>query len=128
MKPQFADTLAWQQAEFLMQPAYLRIVDHIRKKLEESVWKATYEEVQIPYPGYHLCLQHKDQQFLFDLWDLCFQVCFSNYSASHSDLETKQVEIDTSLIDYESEDVDWQRLDEKARQIVWQVFDSLPAI
>ncbi len=128
MKPLFTDILAWQQAELLMQPAYIRILDQIRKQLEQSSWKATYEEVQMPFPGYLLCLQHQDEQLCFDLWDLCFQVCFRNYSFSHAQEESRIVEIDTSLIDDENSDVDWHRLDAKAHQIVEQVFASLPPI
>lgn len=134
MKPQFTNTLAWQQAELLMQPAYIRIIDQIRKQLEESSWKGTYQEVQTPYPGYHLYLQKKDASASIDLWDLCFQVCFRNYNLSLAKLlqsqesATWEVEIDTSLIDYETNDVDWQRLDAKARQIVEQVFANLPAV
>lgn len=126
MKPQFQDTLAWQQAELLMQPAYIRILDHIRKQLEESSWKGTYQEVQTPFPGYNLCLEHKEQQLCVDLWDLCFRVCFRNYNGSHAELERQAVEIDTSLIEDETKDVDWQRLDTKARHVVEQVFTNLP--
>jgi len=126
MKPQFTDTLAWQQAELLMQPAYIRILDHIRKQLELSSWKATYQEVQTPFPGYLLVLQHKDHQVSVDLWDLCFQVCFRNYSHSHAELESQKVEIDTSLIEDDTGDVDWPCLDAKARQLVEQVFANLP--
>lgn len=45
MPPKIKDIVAWQQAEMLMQPAFLRIVDNIRKLLEESVWKGTYQDV-----------------------------------------------------------------------------------
>jgi hypothetical protein len=134
MKPQFTDTLAWQQAELLMQPAYIRIIDQIRKQLEESSWKGTYQEVQTPYPGYQLCLQDKDISVNIDLWDLCFQVCFRNYSPSSitspfsEESDKWKVEIDTSLIDDDTNDVDWNRLDAKARQLVEQVFASLPKV
>jgi hypothetical protein len=37
--------------------------------------------------------------FCVDLWELCFQVCFHDYSPSHSDLESQEVEIDTGGID-----------------------------
>jgi hypothetical protein len=126
MKPKIKDTAAWQQAEILMQPALIRLIDNIRKQLEESVWQGTYQEVQTPYPGYHLRLQHQDQEFTFDLWDLCYQICFSNYRASHAESESVEVEIDTSLID-ETGDVDWNLLDAKTKQLVAQIFADLPA-
>ncbi len=161
MPPKITNSLAWQQAELLMQPAFIRVIDHIRKQLEESSWKGTYEEVLIwpadatdeskaivtqllqelegaspeqadeikqslahmptPHPGYHLCLQRQDQEFRVDLWDLCYQVCFRDYSPDSN----KAVDIDTSLID-ETGDVDWQCLDEKTAELVEQVFANLP--
>ena len=47
MKPIFTDPLAWQQAELLMQPAFIRLIDNIRKQLDESSWKGTYQDVQL---------------------------------------------------------------------------------
>ncbi len=128
MKPKIKNTIAWQQAELLMQPALIRLIDNLRKKLEESVWQATYEEVQLPVPGYQLCLQHQDQQIRVNMWELCYQICFSNYRHSHAAMESVEVDIDTSLIDETTGDVDWNRLDEKAKQVVEEVFASLPAI
>jgi hypothetical protein len=51
MPPKFADHNAWQQAELLMQPAFIRILDRIRKQLDTSSWKETYENVLIWPPG-----------------------------------------------------------------------------
>lgn len=160
MLPRITDPNAWEQAELLMQPAFIRVVDNIRKQLDDSAWKGTYHDVliwpanateetkavvnyllqemenaaperleeikatlaslPIPQPGYHLQLQHQELKISVDLWDLCYQVCFLNYSP-----ENTTVEIDTSLMD-ESGDVDWQRLETKTKEIVKQVFDSLP--
>ena len=50
MPPKFADNIAWQQAELLMQPAFIRILDRIRKQLDTSSWKETYENVLIWQP------------------------------------------------------------------------------
>lgn len=36
-----------QLADQLMQPALIRIIDNIRKQLENSDWKGTYQETQI---------------------------------------------------------------------------------
>jgi hypothetical protein len=167
MPPKITDPVAWQQAELLMQPAFIRVIDHIGKQLEESAWQGTYENVliwppgttdetkaiviellqklegasseqatqieqeierlPIPQPGYQLFLQHQEQHFSFDLWDLCYQVCFRHYSPSLAKSNSYSVEIDTSLID-ETGDVDWQRLDAKAGELVEQVFASLPDV
>jgi hypothetical protein len=126
MKPKFKDMVAWQQAELLMQPALIRIVDQVRKQLEQTNWKATYNDVQTPIPGYELCLENHNASVCVDLWELCYQVCFLDYTSTHAAQESLEVEIDTSLID-ETGDVDWQYLDTKAQQMVAQVFASLPS-
>ncbi len=126
MKPKFKNSLAWQQAELLMQPCLIRLLDNLRKYLETSSWSATYENVQTPVPGYLLCLKRGANQITFDLWELCYQICFINYQKTHADAETMEVEIDTSLID-ETGDVDWKKLEIKAKKIVEQIFASLPS-
>lgn len=45
--PKFANPETWQQAELLMQPAFIRVIDNIRKQLEQSSWKGTYRDVQV---------------------------------------------------------------------------------
>jgi hypothetical protein len=166
MPPRITDPVAWQQAELLMQPAFIRVIDHIRKHLDESAWRGTYENVLIwspdtteemktrvilllqeldgaspertaeiesaianlptPQPGYQLSLQNQNQQYNFDLWELCYQVCFQQYSADPT-ASNDSVEIDTSLID-ETGEVDWLRLDTKASEAVEQMFSSLPKV
>lgn len=166
MKPHFQDQVAWAQAELLMQPAFIRLLDNIRKQLDQSDWKGSYQDVQIwpedtpesvknqvaqlqaelataspdqataieqalthlpqPFPGYLLCLEKQDQQVQVDLWELCYQVCFRNYQVLQDHADSPAVEIDTSLIDDEMGEVDWNRLDAKARQIIEQVFTNLP--
>jgi hypothetical protein len=162
MPPKITNSTTWQQAELLMQPAFIRVVDNIRKHLDTSAWKGTYHDVliwppgttdetkamvtqflqdmeaatpeqvvdirenlaslPIPHPGYHLRLQRQEQEVNVDLWDLCYQVCFLNYSPENTD-----VDIDTNLFD-ESGEVDWQHLEDKTKQLVKQVFDSLPEV
>lgn len=165
MPPKFADTAAWQQAELIMQPAFIRILDCIRKHLDTSAWKGTYENVLIwqpgtteetkaivanlvqqlesaspeqvdeieqaltglptPTPGYQLCLQHEGTETVkVDLWELCYQVCFRNYSSLLAESPSYIVEIDTNLID-ETGDVDWHSLDSKAAELVERIFADL---
>jgi hypothetical protein len=126
MQPKFANELAWQQAEFLMQPIYIRIIDRIRQQGEVSTWQVSYEEVREPRPINYLCLQSQDRQLKFDIWDLCYQVCFLNYDGSHSEVESQIVEVDTSLIDMEAGSPDWHRLDNKANDVVAKIFNNLP--
>ncbi len=47
MKPRFADIETWRQAEILMQPAFIRLIDNLRKQLEVSNWQGTYQEVMV---------------------------------------------------------------------------------
>jgi hypothetical protein len=167
MPPKITDTVSWQQAELLMQPAFIRTIDRIREHLDRSPWKGVYQDVLIwppettdetkaivtqmlqeletapaeqadeirqrlarmpvPHPGYHLCLQYRSQQVNIDLWELCYQVCFLNYVPSTEMSFNSVVEVDTSLID-ETGDVDWERLDAKAKDLVDRVFASLPEV
>jgi hypothetical protein len=160
MPPRISDSAAWQQAELLMQPIFIRVVDNIRKLLEVSSWKGSYQDtliwpigtteetkeavtqliqqletatpqqavgiretlsrLPVPHPGYHLSLQRQDQIVKVDLWDLCYQVCFVDYSDND-----KAVNIDTSLIEATG-DVDWLAIDAKAKQLVETLFGSLP--
>jgi len=124
MKPKIKDRLAWQQAELLMQPALIRVLDTIRKHLETSGWKGSYETVQTPYPGYLLKLERDAREVSVDIWDLCYQICFRDYSPTHADGETREVEIDTNLID-DAGEVDWNRLDRKTRDIIEDLFANL---
>ena len=130
MKPTFKTGLAWEQAQILMQPAMLRIVDNIRKELESSDWKGSYKEVTVPIPGYHLCLTRGDRQVEIDVWELCYKVCFEKYEPiqhifSDEDETTYLVDVDTRLIDDFGE-IDWQLLESKAQQSVRKVFSTLP--
>ena len=162
MPPKITNSTSLQQAEILMQPAFIRVIDNLRKQLDISDWKGTYQDVltwpanttdetkalvtqlvqemetatpiqveeirktlaslPMPHPGYNLLLQRHGEQVNIDLWDLCYQVCFLNYSP-----ENTAVDIDTSLID-EYGDVDWQYLENKTQILVEQVFASLPIL
>ena len=127
MKPKIKTTSAWKQAEMLMQPCLIRLLDNLAKKLENSVWKGTYQEVQTPIPGSQLDLEYKEEKVSIKIWELCYQICFSNYRQTHAEEEQVEVEIDTSLID-ENGEVDWDRLEEKTRQVVANFFDELPKV
>ncbi|MGB3405567.1 MAG: hypothetical protein WBA77_22990 [Microcoleaceae cyanobacterium] len=124
MKPKIKDAIAWKQAELLMQPALIRVLDNIRKQLEDSPWKGTYEQIQIPHPGYRLNLTCNDGTRSVDVWDLCYQVCFLEYEPTHAAEESREVEIDSSLIDSDTGEVDWKQLDDKAKHIVQQLLTT----
>ncbi len=125
MKPTFKNTLDWEQAQLLMQPAFIRVVDNIRKQLDRSHWQGTYQEIQEPFPGYQLCLTLQERSVMVNIWDLCFHVCFLNYEPSLDDERDRVVEIDLSLMD-ETGEIDWQRLETKTQRIVQLIFANLP--
>lgn len=47
MSPKFLNQESWQQAELLMQPVFIRVIDNIRKQLDQSSWKSSYRDVSI---------------------------------------------------------------------------------
>ncbi|MEM9163907.1 MAG: hypothetical protein AAGC54_12670 [Cyanobacteria bacterium P01_F01_bin.4] len=160
--PRFVTDLARQQAQILMQPALIRVIDNIRKQLDVSRWQGRYEDEMIwpegttdqqqqtytqlqqqmeavaadvydqlqaqldrlPQPQhlYTLCLSKDEHEQKIDLWELCYQVCCTNYEATQ--LETA-LEIDTTLFDEEINDIDWVKLYEKAKQLVKNAFEQL---
>jgi hypothetical protein len=130
MKPKFVNEQAWQQAEILMQPAYIRLVDQIRQQTEENDQniQVSYEEITTPYPSNLLCLQPKGSKALtglalrVNIWDLCFQVCFLNYEPLPDHQIEQLVAIDISLFNPDSQEIDWTKLDLKAQAAVRQVF------
>jgi hypothetical protein len=130
MKPKFKNELAWERAQLLMQPAFIRVVDNLRKELEESCWTGTYQEVEVPYPSYYLCLSHQDRSLAIDLWQICFQICFIDYQVKFIDgnqeelNSSKEVDIDNTLFD-ENGEVDWQKLDEKTQEVISDLFSSI---
>jgi hypothetical protein len=124
MKPRFKNSLAWEQAEILMQPAFIRVLDNLGKQLDTSSWEGTFEEIQIPYPGYRLDLKCRELSIVVEVWDLCYRVCFLDYPPDTGE-ENPEIDIDTSLIDGTG-NVDWQRLETKARHVIGQLFASLP--
>jgi hypothetical protein len=130
MKPKFKTMLAWEQAQVLMQPAFIRTIDNVRKQLDNSQWQGSYKEISEPLPGYHLCLSNQGRAIEVDLWDLCYQICFNNYHPNRSDnfdrddSHSYEVEIDTRLID-ETGNIDWHLLEAKTQQLVQEIFDNL---
>ncbi|TVQ47748.1 MAG: hypothetical protein EA365_03345 [Gloeocapsa sp. DLM2.Bin57] len=121
MQPKFKNQLTWSQAELLMQPILIRVIDNLRQSLETSSWKGTYQEIQHPYPGYQLSLTKDEEVVNLDIWQLCFQVCFLNYQYG---LTEDYIEIDTNLITAKGE-VNWTNLETKTKQIIQDIFNDL---
>lgn len=88
------------------------------------VIQRSLDQLPRPYPGYELKLTHGEHSVRVDLWQLCYQVCCIDYAGAAEDEAIAH--IDTSLIDMDAQDLDWHRIDEKAKQLVEQVFANLP--
>jgi hypothetical protein len=43
MAPNITDAQSWQQANLLLQPIFIRLIDHFRKILEDSAWVGEYQ-------------------------------------------------------------------------------------
>jgi hypothetical protein len=128
MKPRFKTEADWEYAELLMQPALIRVLDRLRNKLESSSWTGEFREVTEPIPGHCLDLIRSTGGEVVksvNLWELCFRICFQNYVVTDDPEQSYEVEIDRDLLDGD-EDVDWERLDEKAEAIVRSIFFQLP--
>ena len=85
--------------------------------------QAALDQLPKPFPGYELQISRHENHLTIDLWQLCYQVCFSNYT--HVQLEAVPAKVDTQLLNDEGE-VDWQRLDEKAKACISSIFERLP--
>ncbi len=113
-----------------MQPVLIRTLDNLRQALESFDGKSRYEEVATPIPGHQLILEKGDRQYVVEVWDLCFQVCFANYQPEPfvDNLPGNQnpllVEIDQHLFS-ETGAVDWTRLDQKAQQCIQRMLTAL---
>lgn len=126
MIPKIKNALAWEQTQKLMQPAYIRVVDNLRKAIEDSSWRESYQEVQTPLPGYELSLSSEEKEIKINLWELCFEVCFQDYQRGSVPLDAElTVDVDTSLLIADTGEVNWERLDEKAMGKVEQLLENL---
>lgn len=115
------DTSEVQKAEFNALQQQLNATQNVD---EADVIEQQLAQLPAPLPIYALELKRGEQMQSVDLWQLCYHACFLNYTPSQPET---LVEIDTSLIDPDTGDVDWDSLDEKAKQLIQQVFANLPA-
>lgn len=104
-------------------------VTQLQQELEVATTKQIVELNQtlsgLPQPEliHLLSLKKQDRQLEVNVWDLCYQICFDHYDSTSERL-TEESQVDDSLIDPAGE-VDWHRLDSKARQVVEQLFKRL---
>ncbi|MBF2026337.1 MAG: hypothetical protein IGS48_06160 [Oscillatoriales cyanobacterium C42_A2020_001] len=144
-KGQYEDVLVWAEG---IDDATKAKVLQLRSDLEQASNASTdsnpsteVDEIErtlatlpSPYPGYQLCLTQNSQQVRVDLWELCYRICFRDYDAESGTSRNRgfgqppsqSVEVDRTLFD-ETGEVDWNRLDDKTKSLVDQIFTNLPA-
>ena len=121
MLPKIKTQIEYDKAETLMQPIFIRVLDNIRKESESLNWLVSYEEIQEPFPSYILCLQKDDYHIKKNIWELCFAICFINYSDSQE--KNEEVKTDQSLFDEDGE-INWQELEKKTKALVKSLFEK----
>ncbi|MFN5514199.1 MAG: hypothetical protein ACK5CA_05470 [Cyanobacteriota bacterium] len=128
MQPRFTQAEDWRRAELLLQPALIRLVDHLRQILETSPWQGRYEATETPYPGQILCLSRGEESVRVNLWQFCFQICCLDYPLTLEDgtEEIREVTIDPALIAADGA-VDWLALDQKTQRALGDFFGALEA-
>ncbi len=129
----YEDIATWPEGTTLEQQqqrdVILQQLDRARPD-EVPALEAALAALPEPAMAYRLNLSRDDQLVQFDLWQLCYQVCFQNYVPGSSEATgseaTDEVEIDETLLDDYGE-VDWGALDIKVQQVVGQLMDRLPS-
>uniref|UniRef100_A0A832M5C2 Uncharacterized protein n=1 Tax=Oscillatoriales cyanobacterium SpSt-402 TaxID=2282168 RepID=A0A832M5C2_9CYAN len=141
---QYEDVLVWEEG---VDEATKARVLQLRNDLEQASNASaepdpeaitdiehTLATLPSPYPGYQLRLTQGSHQICVDLWELCYRVCFRDYDLASGTSRNRGfgqppsqgVEVDKALFD-ETGDVDWNRLDDKAKSLVDGIFANLPA-
>ena len=113
MQPKFKNLLEYQKAEILLQPIYLRLIDNLRQESELLEWDVSYEKITEPFEGYNVFLKKGNYSTKYNIWELCFKICFNGYEKSQITL----VETDQILIDNNGE-LNWQQLEIKTKNLV----------
>jgi hypothetical protein len=118
------DTAPQTQAEVLYLMDRLELVDEDqRSEIEHQL-----EALPQPVPVYLLHLTKAERARTLNLWELCYQICLSDYSPQIErtvfvELPLEEVFPDYTLFD-ETGEVDWARLDLKTAQVVESAFQS----
>lgn len=113
MQPKFKNLLEYEKAQLLLQPIYIRLIDNIRQESELLEWDVSYEEITEPFPGYILSLKKDNYLTKYNIWELCFKICFNAYEQG----QITPVETDKILIDDNGE-LDWQQIEIKTKKLV----------
>lgn len=78
-----------------------------------------------PMPGYELILSQTGREsVVINIWELCYRICFTNAAAI---ADGTAVQVDESLLEAETQEVDWTQLDSKTQRLVAEVFAQCDA-
>lgn len=112
------------------------LVSQLRGATPEEVDQLEAAIALLPQPQYTywLRLVRGEEQRSFDLWQLCYQICFRDYPVVSGMRGEEAIEpgitlpnplrIDQKLFDEEG-DVDWEALEEKTKAVVEQLVEQL---
>jgi hypothetical protein len=85
---------------------------------------AALADMPQPIPGYELVLSQVGQEsVVVNIWEVCYRVCFVNPDAVIAG--EAMVQVDTSLLEADTGEVDWGQLDGKTQAIVGAIFEGL---
>jgi hypothetical protein len=79
-------------------------------------------QLPVPMQAYELHLAKGDRTVILHVWDLCYQICFAN--ADRVALG-ENVEVDLSLLEDDSVEVDWTQLEAKTKAVIEPIFAGL---
>ena len=118
----YRDDLSWPaDATSEQQQQYLALQDMLETATPKEYDQIQAVLAQLPAPehAYILCLKKQEQQQEIDVWQLCYRLCNS------VDTSDGPITIDMNLLNLEIGDVDWIALDQKAKHLVEDAFQSL---
>jgi hypothetical protein len=89
---------------------------------EAEMIQDVLETILHPVPLYRLDISLDGVDYQFNLWELCYQICLKEYVPNLSNMTVESPNLDKQTLDldlYESSgEVDWARLNEKAKTVV----------
>ena len=131
---QYEEEWQWPEETTEEMKARIKLLEQQLKEAEKVGDMPRVDEIQgaldalpQPQPLYTFHLQKGDRRAMIDLWQVCYRICFKDYAAraALSTGDRVAVDVDTTLLGDDG-DVDWQRLDQKAKEEVDAFFERLP--
>ncbi|MEM6501819.1 MAG: hypothetical protein AAF685_08280 [Cyanobacteria bacterium P01_C01_bin.89] len=129
----YEEEWAWPEGTTEETKTRIKLLEQQLKDAEKVGDMETVDEVQgalnaqpQPQPLYTFHLKKGDRTAMIDLWQICYRICFQDYAAraALSTGDRVSVDVDESLFETGG-DIDWQRLDEKAKTEITTFFKQL---